>query len=80
MRHIYLETYEEGIPYVENPYQCKEGGFAGLRRPFLALNGAGQDMSREALVQALPSKPMSDGLVNRFFENDDPAIPVTCEF
>lgn len=80
MRSIYQETYEEGIPYTENPYQCSKGGYRELPRPFLGLRGPGQEMSQEALLEGLPSRPMSDGLVTRFFENDDPSIPVTCEY
>lgn len=41
--------------------------------------GAVSVTSRENLLKALPPKPMSDGLIKRFFDNDDPAIPVTCK-
>lgn len=79
LRNIYSEAMEDYQSNGTGPYQGREMNNGSSLRFSLAHHGAVPELSREHLLEALPPKPMSDGLVKRFFDNDDPAIPVTCK-
>ena len=79
LRNLYLDHEDETIPGEPELQPAREPDFDPLRRIFLATSSAGPQLSREALLDGLPPKAMSDGLVSRFFDNDDPAIPVSCK-
>ena len=79
LRNLYLESTEQSFPPENEIDQAREPDFDPLRRTFLATSSQGPQLSKQALVDHLPSRAESDGLLARFFTNDDPAIPVNCK-
>ena len=80
LRSIYTENHDDYQHDGQDPYHTRDARHDSSRRAFLAHHNIGPELTREALLQALPPKPMSDGLIARFFDNDDPAIPVMCRY